>query len=271
MPEASTYKYGCASDPGEEAARLRDQASVLGVAELEALTALGLPSRGTAVDVGCGPGFFASRLVERHPELRFIGVDVSDEALREAARTLTPLRGDVRRLPLRSDACDFTYARVVLKHVPHAEHAIAEMVRITKPGGLVVVEETDHASVIVYPELDGFDEVLRTRHDAMLRLGADPRIARRLPHLFRTAGLERIAIRVLPISTADIGVANFASIVLGGVANAVDAGLMQNDLMRSWNARVHDWCKRPDAFGWFSVLFVAGTKPAARIEDIRAP
>jgi SAM-dependent methyltransferase len=66
-----------------------------------------IPSAGTVLDVGCGPGEITCELARRHPHLSFVGIDHSEQAIQRASRNATRLHltnprfiaGDAERLP----------------------------------------------------------------------------------------------------------------------------------------------------------------------------
>ena len=117
---------------------------------LEALVTL-LPPRWTVADIGTGTGYMLPTLAE-HFE-RVIGVDPV-EAMLEAARrrvdehrasNVELRRGDLSQLPILDAAVDLSLAMLVLHHVPSPQEALAELYRIARPGGRVlVVEQTAH-------------------------------------------------------------------------------------------------------------------------------
>lgn len=77
-----------------------------------------------------------------------MGADVDGSMLAIAARRLrAPLvLGDVEQLPFRDGAFDVAVAVAVLEFVPVPERAFAEMTRVTRPGGRVVVGALNPAS-----------------------------------------------------------------------------------------------------------------------------
>ena len=99
--------------------------------------------RPSALDVGCGPGLF-----DRHlgSSLELHGVDVSP-AMVERAQAANPEGSyrvyDGRRLPYADGELDVVFAVCVLHHVepPDRPALLAEMARVTRPGGLVLVFE----------------------------------------------------------------------------------------------------------------------------------
>lgn len=91
------------------------------------------------VDLGCGAGLLAphaARLGYRH-----VGVDLVATSLRIAAEHgVTPVRGDVQRLPLADGVADAVSAGEILEHVPDLRAAVAEACRVLRPGGTLVLD-----------------------------------------------------------------------------------------------------------------------------------
>jgi SAM-dependent methyltransferase len=105
---------------------------------------LGDPARLDALDVGCGVG-----LTDRHLAGRFrslTGTDVSPGVLETAARANPGVRyelADRGRLPFEDDAFHLAFAICVVQVVPPGDRRgfVAELARVTRPGGLVVLLE----------------------------------------------------------------------------------------------------------------------------------
>ncbi|HVF03828.1 MAG TPA: methyltransferase domain-containing protein [Frankiaceae bacterium] len=89
------------------------------------------------VDVACGGGLLAPYA----KGYRHIGVDLTQSALRIARRHgVEPVRGDAARLPLRDGCADVVVAGEVLEHVADLPAVVAELARVLKPGGTLVVD-----------------------------------------------------------------------------------------------------------------------------------
>lgn len=108
---------------------------------------------GVALEIGCGPGRFLPSLAQRFSQV--LAVDAYDASLGDAAARLDPeprrrthlAQADVRRLPVASDACDWVVALDVLEHLDDDRAALAELHRVTRPGGRLLV------SVPAFPHL----------------------------------------------------------------------------------------------------------------------
>jgi ubiquinone/menaquinone biosynthesis C-methylase UbiE len=91
------------------------------------------------LEVGCGTGLILRRLAA--VARRAVGVDLSPGMLEHArARGLEVHEGSARSLPFEDDRFDLTVSFKTLAHVPDLAEALAEMARVTKPGGTMLVE-----------------------------------------------------------------------------------------------------------------------------------
>jgi ubiquinone/menaquinone biosynthesis C-methylase UbiE len=110
----------------------------------------------TILDGGCGYGFHAARLAQAG--LRVTGVDFSSAAL-EQARAFVDSRGlgdrielrhgDMLALPFPANQFDYVISWGVLMHIPEVEQALAELVRVLKPGGRIALMENNAGSLHV--------------------------------------------------------------------------------------------------------------------------
>jgi len=118
------------------------------------------PRQGESVlDVACGPGIVTEAL-QRAGLLAF-GVDLTREMIGEAAsREGRYIRGDVGRLPFRDASFDAAVCRNSFHHFAHPASVMAEVARIVRAGGRVVIED------MRAPD----DETKRAYHETIERL-----------------------------------------------------------------------------------------------------
>jgi len=150
------------------------------------------------LDVGCGTGEDARTVAGRFPGVSVIGIDASEDKVREArARTLGLPRpvdfriGDACALPFEDETFDACRADRVFHHLVDPEKALAEMARVTRPGGRVVVSDTDYDSLVVEAPDLGLTQRILAHHADRMESG---RIGRRLPGLFLDADLGPVAV-----------------------------------------------------------------------------
>jgi ubiquinone/menaquinone biosynthesis C-methylase UbiE len=124
-------------------------------AKQDAISALRLDSGDAVLDVGCGYGadlIQVARLVS--PGGVVTGLDVSEAMVSEAAHRAQGLDlavdfrvGDACQLPFQDGSFDACRAETLLQHVPQPHVAFAEIVRVVKPGGRIVVLDMDLGSL----------------------------------------------------------------------------------------------------------------------------
>jgi malonyl-CoA O-methyltransferase len=91
------------------------------------------------LDVGCGKGRFARVLQERNPEAEVWGLDISEEMLSYVPAGIQTRAGSMTDLPFADSTFDAAYATESLEHAVDIERAVAEMCRVLKPGGRLVI------------------------------------------------------------------------------------------------------------------------------------
>ena len=96
-----------------------------------------------ALDVGTGAGTLALALAPLVREV--VGVDIVtellDRARAQAPENVTFVEGDATSLPFDAGSFDLACTRRTLHHIAHPERAVAELARVTKPGGRVFVDD----------------------------------------------------------------------------------------------------------------------------------
>lgn len=106
------------------------------------------------LDAGCGKGRFARVLLGEHPSARVHAMDIALAMLRHVAPPLMPCAGSLTALPYATGAFDALYATESLEHAVDIEGAVAELCRVVKPGGRIVIidKNKDHWGRLETPE-----------------------------------------------------------------------------------------------------------------------
>jgi ubiquinone/menaquinone biosynthesis C-methylase UbiE len=218
------------------------------------------------LDVGCGTGDDARQLAELvGPEGHVFGVDQSrtmvDEAKKRCQGANLPLEyriGDIMRLDFPDASFEGTRAERILQHLRDPTGAVRELVRVTRPGGRVVISEPDWGGVIVNAADRKLTRtLLEYRCDRMTRSGW---IGRQLPGLLKEAGLDPIVVRPVAVGTTDFAVAD----EVFGLQELADAALGSQLISKSdrdhWLSELEDHGNHGTFFSAITVVIVRGEK-----------
>jgi SAM-dependent methyltransferase len=139
-------------------ARFREGPDAMDAALLAAVAA---PTPRRVLEVGCGMGQFAERLLAE-VEVELVAVDLSPRMVELAReRGIDARVGDAERLPFEDDQFDSVVANWMLYHVDDLELALSEFVRVLVPGGRLVAATIGEEHLREVWELMGFLPPLR--------------------------------------------------------------------------------------------------------------
>jgi SAM-dependent methyltransferase len=200
-PDANAV-YSLGGSEGERA-RLQRQADELRPDSAALLDRVDLRPGQSAIDLGCGPRGVLDLLAERvSPDGRVLGVDAdpvsvalaSEFAAEHGLSAVQVLEGDARHTGLPSGAFDVAHTRTLLVTIPAPAEVVAEMVRLVRPGGRVASMEFDMEFSLCYPPHPAFTRICEIFTVVFSRNGADPYLGRKVPQLFRDAGLTDVEV-----------------------------------------------------------------------------
>ncbi len=175
---------------------------------------IGLKGGMSVVDVGCGMAYLGHtywKYIKKGGT--YIGID-NDAKMLKTAKQATSIwtgrkpvfvNGDAYNLPLRDNSVDCAMCQTLLLWLKGPKRAIGEMVRVVKPGGVVVclepdnTTESDHSSL---PELTLKEKLISEKYLYIWRRGrmklgqGDYSIGKKVPHLMKETGLTNIDARI---------------------------------------------------------------------------
>ncbi|MGQ0838217.1 class I SAM-dependent methyltransferase [Actinokineospora sp.] len=200
---ATRYVFGTAFEREEE--RLALGEALWDPGTFERLAALGAGPGWRCLEVGAGRGSVAGWLAERGAAVTAVDLDTA-RLDRLRARGVAIRRLDVTRDDLPESTYDLVHARLVMQHVGDRAGAVARMVRALRPGGHLVLEDTDTASLFSHADGLFHPEVKRAAYAVMTAAGYHPRCGLLDVGLAEEAGL------------ADVRADGRAEVVRGGTA-----------------------------------------------------
>jgi arsenite methyltransferase len=223
--------------------------------------ALGAMPGDRVLDAGCGPGFYVAETLERvGPEGSVVGVDASEPMLALAAKRCEGHdnvgfeKGDVTALPVESEAFDRALSVQVLEYVEDIPAALAELLRVLRPGGRVLIWDVDWATVSWHSEDPGRMQRFLAAWDEHL---SDPSLPRTLSARMRIAGFEDVEMQGHVFATDDVSEESYA-----GALVPMMAGFVGTDEAQEWAAEQRQLTERGESYFACIQFCFTGTRPA---------
>lgn len=200
---------------------LEAQARAIWPQELPLLRRYELPAKPRILDAGCGTGEASSRLAELFPSATILGVDILEQHLALArsryarlAPRLTFENQSIYELRAPEHSFDLVVCRHVLHSIPYAERAIAELARVTRPGGYLHLIPEDYG--MLHFQRAALD-VRDFWHEVPAQFGAatetDLFLGRDAYELLSGMKLENIRIDYIVVDTMRVPRETFATII----------------------------------------------------------
>jgi ubiquinone/menaquinone biosynthesis C-methylase UbiE len=151
------------------------------------------------LDVGCGLGDDVRALAQLvGPTGQVIGIDNSEAMIAEARKrgegVNLPVEyriGDAHQLVFPANSFDGCRAERIFMHLESPRQALAEIVRVARPGARIVALDPDFGTLVVDAEEQAVTQRILSFHPTLVRNGW---IGRQLPRLFREANLAEVAV-----------------------------------------------------------------------------
>ncbi|HXI17623.1 MAG TPA: methyltransferase domain-containing protein [Chloroflexota bacterium] len=152
------------------------------------------------LDVGCGPGTITLGLAKAVRPAEVVGVDAVQTVLEDARQTASSKRvanvrfeqADAYKLPFPDRSFGAVFAHTLLEHLREPQRALAEMVRVLSPGGMIGLRDCDWGTGVFAPE----DPSVRRAAELYARLwghnGGAPHCGRTLQTRLLEAGCARV-------------------------------------------------------------------------------
>jgi SAM-dependent methyltransferase len=213
-------------------------------------------STGLYLEVGAGVGTDAKAL-----GARVIAVDRSLTMCRESRARGQSLAvvADAEALPLPSGLVDGCWSDRTFQHLAHPQRALDDLIRVTKPGAVVVVADPDYGTqAMEFPDQSLARQVMSFRAHHLLRNGT---LAHEMGRKFTAAGLVAVSVEERRLIVRDpTSVANVMGL-RSWAQTASDRGMMSADDVARWET-LYDQVVAGGRFNWSVSFFItSGRKP----------
>lgn len=253
-----------------EAQRLVLQAQANPV--VQHLKTTGLAEGHAALDAGCGPGVITevmASLVGRTGSV--VGLDVSAERLTDARARCASLdncrfvQADVGATGFEDASFDYVWSQFLFEYLPAPERALAELLRVTRSGGRVVVSDVDGVGMFNWPWPPALQEGFQKLVVALSAGGFDIHVGRKMFHLFRRAGLQDVRVHLAPLwvvaGPADARLVQDWEIRLRTLEAVAAPSFGGIDAYREFSKAYMALLSDPDALKYSVLLVTEGRKP----------
>jgi ubiquinone/menaquinone biosynthesis C-methylase UbiE len=199
------------SDSASELERLRLQAKVWEPSAEAMLDQIGIKAGWSCVDLGCGALGILGPLSRRVGSAgRVVGVDVDAKqlaaarahVLEQGLENVAVLERDAYRTTLPRESFDFTHVRFLFAPVGRDEELLTELLGLTRPGGIIAVQEPDASAWGYYPPSPEWERLKEAILAAFRSGGGDFDAGRRTYSMLRGVGLEDVQIRAAVVALA---------------------------------------------------------------------
>jgi len=179
-----------------------------------------MPPGARVLDVGCGTGEIVSRLAARFTDATLLGIDLEEPHLERARARCAAFgprvqfeTGNALALPFEAERFDLVVCRHVLQVLPDAPRAVAEMARVTRPGGRLHLLAEDYGMLWCHPTPRDADEFWqRVPQEFARAIGCDNHIGRKMFAVLTDLGLRDIAVDYVVLDTVRVPRDTFARI-----------------------------------------------------------
>lgn len=220
----------------------------------------------TVLDVGCGPAsdtIALGKLVGSKGKV--FGIDQDSDMVATAnQRAVTEGVADIvehrhangLELPFADNTFDSCRSERVFQHVPEADKLLAEMIRVTKPGGYIVIADADHSThgtSTNFPDMD-----LRMREVALKGIN-NPQVARKLYTLMNLADLQNVETNPLIISWNDYPL--WWMLISPLLSNAQEMGVWTEAELEEYKKDLANLNDQNAFYAHVAYLLISGRKP----------
>jgi SAM-dependent methyltransferase len=209
------------------------------------------------LEVGTGTGTDALTVATQF-RASVTAVDSSRAMIEEAQRRglRKSVVADAHALPFEPGTFDGAWADRTFQHLADPVAALAEMVRVLKPGGVLVIADPDYSTQAVAVSGQGLARrVLQFRAELALRNGT---LAHEMGRLFTDAGLTAVQVEEMPIVVRDPAALDNALGLRDWAGFAHEHGLVEAGEVDAWQTALDEAAANGSFIYTFSIFITSG-------------
>ncbi|HXX67953.1 MAG TPA: methyltransferase domain-containing protein [Polyangiaceae bacterium] len=218
------------------------------------------------LDAGCGPGSITVGLARAvGPSGQAVGIDFEASQIERARSTAADEKVrnvefetcDVHDLPYADETFDAVFAHALVEHLAGPEHAMSELGRVLRPGGILCLSSSDWSGAKLAPRTPDVDEAIVAHCQLRLLAGGDPFAGGRLEEMAKAAGFTKFVVGLY--DRTDMGYRELARFVSACIGRALADPALATDAARFASAAeaARRWAEGPEGVfvqRWVDVL-----------------
>ena len=253
-----------------EIIRLKSQVELFFNRELEIYQHLGMQDGTKVMECGCGPGYLLFNLANKFPKCTFLGLEI-DSFLFEAFQknisqyniiNVKAKQGSIYQTGEEDEYYDVIISRLVIEHLEKPHEALAELYRILKPGGkLIIVSNDFEYHVLTNPHIPELDMMYKAYCKSRIDEGGNPFIGRELPKYLQKLGAQQIQIN---IATAHSSISGDKALLKAENINIsrslVEKGYLEQKILDRLSNKWFEMLQNPEHVIYRQLFIVSGEK-----------
>lgn len=251
-----------------EQKRLQEQAALLEPTVYESVNFADHPR---ILEVGCGVGAQTEILLRRFPKIHVTGIDLNEKQLQAAQANLGRhewLKGrwelhhmSGSDMKFAAHSFDGAFLCWILEHVPEPAKVLAEVRRMLRPGGDVVITEVMNSSFFLDPYSPNVWKYWMAFNDFQFDQAGDPFVGAKLGNLLLSAGFRHVRTEVKtlhydnrqPNKRREI-IDYWTDLLLSGSDALLTAGVVTQEIVDATKKELNAVAKDPNAVFFYSCM-----------------
>lgn len=270
-PSHGSYKLESFTENREsEAARLKHQVDLFYSKEFELYKRIGLRDGMNIVECGSGPGYLISNILSDLPLCTAAAVEIDPYlveqlnlgSVKNGKKLFDVIHSSIYDTGLPDNHYDFAISRLLFEHLEEPGQAVAEIGRILKPGGKLVIVSNDFSyHLLTYPAIPELDEMYNAYIKSRFSEGGNPLIGRELPVILRKGNFESVNIEVICVHNDLEGDKPFLKAENVNISKSlVKNGFLKKETLESLIESWYKMLQRPDHVIFRQLFVVSGTR-----------
>lgn len=253
---------------GTEQERLRRQAKLT---EALIYRDIDFMELNNVLEVGCGVGAQTEILLRRFPNTHITGIDLNQEQLNAAEKSLSQcpwagnryslLQRNAKATGFDNESFDGAFLCWVLEHIPAPQEVLSEIHRVLKPGSPLYITEVMNSSFFLDPYSPSVWQYWVAFNDYQHEVAGDPFIGAKLGNFLQNCGYRQIRTRVKTFhfdnrrpEQRKTMIAFWSELMASAADVLIDAGRVSKELVANMKAEMEQVQDDPNAVFFYNFI-----------------